>query len=1188
VTFRPLWFVSLCLPLFASVAGAVSAQERADTIVGRVISEDGLPIPMAEVRLTPAGSREQAVRTDADGRFRFVVHGGVGTYRMSAAAFGYTSFTAAVQRPLEGGMVTRDLRLNSRAVALDTLKAVAARPGAADQRSSGERGARWGALQSERFPVDPGRLADVAALEPGISRLPGGGISIAGQPSEQNRATVDGASYGGDGLPSEGVRSVAVLTSTYDVARGQFSGGQIAATTIGGTNRWGGSLSGFVDDPSLRFGKVPGSAASRERQRLRVSGGGGGALVQNRLFVYGALDVAHGGTDPSGLEDADPATLLQLRVAPDSARRLMEIVRGLGAESPRLADGAATDFASALGRVDIALAERHSLTGRLDWRGFESRGQNGSPLRLGGDEMGPRSRGGGVMLQYAYDGGRWAHELRGYGTRSWISSGGAALYPVGRVRVSSDLENGATDVSMLEFGGAPFGLREDRSLIEVAEEVRLATASGHVLKMGALVQEERFTRNSSTGRAGVFSFNSLAELEHGVPTSFTRILESGPNELVRRYMALYLGDRWRPGERLGVTYGLRVEGSRYGDRTELTSPVRGFARSAIMPPDLLASPRVGFSYDLPVRGNWSVDGGAGRFAGVTPLRSLAPRWSEDGAGDLTLTCVGPAAPVPAWSSYRADAQSIPFACGDATSLFASSVPRASVFDRAFRSPRTLRASFGTGGILFSTWGMRLDALFVRGTALPSVVDLNLDRQPAFLLSGEDQRPVYTAPGDLDAVTGAVAPSAARIDRSLGPVRELGSRGESRTAQLALRMTGTIRSSYLAMTYTFTDSRTRAAAIEGFGAAHPTSGDGNRPTWAPTPYTNRHQLHLVAGGTLARRVAVNLIGVFASGLPYTPLVAGDVNGDGYENDIAFISDPASAPDPAFAAALERVRARAPSGARRCLMAQAGRIAGPGSCRTPWSPSLDLRAETKLRGNINTRRLTLAVYASNVTAGLDYLLHGSRDLRGWGQYPEPDAALLQVRGFDAAQRAFRYEVNENFGQPVAPKGSTPFRLTLQARLTLGADPRYQPMMAAVEQGRGRSRASMREDLSTRVRNVPAILLSLAATDTVALRLSAPQRGRLRALADSLAPMIRAVVDSLADVHSSLGGESAIRRSRLEALTQRAAELNSAALQGTRDILTPDQWTRVPSWLQRIRSVAELSRPPVMQTTVQSTEP
>jgi hypothetical protein len=329
-------------------------------------------------------------------------------------------------------------------------------------------------------------------------------------------------------------------------------------------------------------------------------------------------------------------------------------------------------------------------------------------------------------------------------------------------------------------------------------------------------------------------------------------------------------------------------------------------------------------------------------------------------------------------------------------------------------------------------------------------------------------------------------------------------------------------------------------------------------------------------------------VFASGLPYTPVVAGDVNGDGYENDRAFISDPASEPDPVLAAALGRVRARAPSGALDCLRTQVGRIATPGSCRTSWSSSLDIRAAMLVRGNANTRRLTLTVFASNVTAGLDYLFHGSRDLRGWGQYPAPDATLLQVRGFDAGQRAFRYEANENFGQPLDLRGRTPFRLTLQARLTLGADPRYPPMMAAIKEGMGRSRESMREDLSTRVRNIPALLLRIAAGDTAALQLTVAQRASLHALADSLGPGIRAVLDSLADVHARPGEWSAIRRSRLETLTRRATELSGAALQGTRGILTMEQWARVPAWLRRPRSVEELSRPPEAQTTVQTGEP
>ena len=46
-------------------------------------------------------------------------------------------------------------------------------------------------------------------------------------------------------------------------------------------------------------------------------------------------------------------------------------------------------------------------------------------------------------------------------------------------------------------------------------------------------------------------------------------------------------------------------------------------------------------------------------------------------------------------------------------------------------------------------------------------------------------------------------------------------------------------------------------------------------------------------------SVALTGRAVSGLPYTPLVAGDVNGDGLSNDRAFIFDPAKAGDPSTA-------------------------------------------------------------------------------------------------------------------------------------------------------------------------------------------------------------------------------------------------------------------------------------------------
>src|ERR1019366_7715226 len=65
---------------------------------------------------------------------------------------------------------------------------------------------------------------------------------------------------------------------------------------------------------------------------------------------------------------------------------------------------------------------------------------------------------------------------------------------------------------------------------------------------------------------------------------------------------------------------------------------------------------------------------------------------------------------------------------------------------------------------------------------------------------------------------------------------------------------------------------------------------------------------------------------------------DINGDGRANDRAFIPGPGA--DTALAAQMATLLASAPAGAKHCLEAQAGSVAGGNSCRTPWQARLDL--------------------------------------------------------------------------------------------------------------------------------------------------------------------------------------------------------------------------------------------------------
>jgi hypothetical protein len=550
---------------------------------------------------------------------------------------------------------------------------------------------------------------------------------------------------------------------------------------------------------------------------------------------------------------------------------------------------------------------------------------------------------------------------------------------------------------------------------------------------------------------------------------------------------------------------------------------------------------------------------------------------------VVLSCIGAAAPAAEWARYAADAASIPTTCADASPRFAASAPAVTLFDRGYRGARTWRATLSAQRSLTPRSGVSLDALVVHGTRLPTAIDRNLRASPAFALAGE-RRPVYAALTDIDPVSGGIAPGAGRVLPGFGAVDEIASAGRSWTAQLGAGMGGSVGRMLMTFRYTFTHARIRGGGIHAPGAGETTTaGDPARLEWMDAPFTPAHHLFANLTAPLFRRVRLSAIGTLATGLPFTPMVGADVNGDGRANDRAFIFGPDDAPDAGVAAGMRRLMEEGPAGVRGCLRAGVGRIAAPGACRTPWSPSLDLRAELTPFGALNARRFVLAIDARNVTAGVDYLLHRPHRLRGWGQPASADPALLQVRGFDPARRAFLYDVNPRFGRPSqGGQQRLPFRLVVEGRFTVGADPRYQPLMRAIELNSGQSRESILAELSGRLRNVPAAILQLDAGDTTALALSPAQRAFLRAAADSLAPRFAAAVDSLATAFTSRASP-VVAAARLQELGMRAASLQEAAISRARAVLSGEQWNRVPAWLARPAEPDELLRSPRFQVTI-----
>src|SRR5262249_15454450 len=148
--------------------------------------------------------------------------------------------------------------------------------------------------------------------------------------------------------------------------------------------------------------------------------------------------------------------------------------------------------------------------------------------------------------------------------------------------------------------------------------------------------------------------------------------------------------------------------------------------------------------------------------------------------------------------------------------------------------------------------------------------------------------------------------------------------------------------------------------------------------------------------------------FTSGLPYTPMVANDINGDGYANDRAFVFDPARSPDTATAAAMRSLLSGASAGGRECLARQLGRVVDRNSCEGPWTSTAFMSVSFNPLKVRMPQRATLSLMVGNPLGAADLLLHGESHPHGWGQASIPDARLLFVRGFDPVTRAYRYEV------------------------------------------------------------------------------------------------------------------------------------------------------------------------------------
>ena len=1108
-----------------------------DVIRGKVTGPEGQPLPNVRVKATSyTGNVSKTTTTNKNGSFSITYPNGEGDYWLEFNAIGFVAKRFEIKRQADEEVLLADTKLVSSIATLDALNVTANGPRALANRNAGTSnvGGNETTLSSAGISPDQiGNLAAMAAGLPGIQLIPGldgaaDVFSALGLSADQNSATFNGLGSGISVLPSDAQVTASVTTVSFDPAIGSFSGGQISIQTRPGSNISSRTASSTGTAPPVEFADNVAQAQNKEYTQLQLGTGGAGPIKMDQHFYNVSGQASRRFNDLPSLLNTSALGLSSAGVASDSVNRLLSILNTLRipasiAKSPTQQ---ITDQYVGLANFDISPGTGGSGNGfTFSLVGNYSKSQQ----VIGGNTA--------ILTTPAHNGesqqytGQFSAKQSRYIFDSFLSTTNFGVLlsgqdnapylrsPSGNVRINSVFDDGTSAVKTLSFGGNT-SIANSRSINgEASNELRwYAGNNRHALKLTTKVHTEQLTSDQSTNLYGTYSYNSLGELESGQPASFTRTLFTPRRNGNQLTGSASLGDTYTPIQTVRITYGFRADANHFlttPDFNPLLQQKLGLDNTLI-PNKVNLSPRVGFSWFYgkqdqiafipgaarPARA--VVQGGAGLFQNVGAASLVSNAVNSTGLANSTqtLVCNGPATPAPSWSTYELNYASIPTACADGTtgSQFANSTPSVTLFSKDYSQQRSWRANLSwSGPVLDNRFALGLSSIYSLGLGQPDIIDRNFSDTQRFTLPGEGNRPVFANLTAIDPRTGTIAPSDTRITPEFLTVSELHSdlRQEAKQFLVTLRPVTANPKFKWNMSYQLADYRDQ---YRGFSS---TASDPFEKTWGRSLQPGRHTFGFGFTSIPIFDVVyltwnVSLI----SGTPYTPSIAGDVNGDGrFGNDRAFVFNPSAIADTAFRTAMNSVLNGGVTSAKKCLADQLGKLATRGSCVSPWTAAASMNFTFNPQKIRLPKRSTLQFSINNPLGLADLIAHG-QDIHGWGQQLPPDASLLSVKSFDPATKTYKYDVNQRFGS-TRPTQSTARQIpyvSIRLQLDIGSPRERQVLTQRLDVGRGKEGTKM---------TAPTLksLGSSTIPNPMALILQQPDSLKLtRKQADSLAALSR----------------------------------------------------------------------------------
>lgn len=1120
----------------------------------------------------------QSTLTDSLGRFEFTRPGGSGEYLLTVSAVGYTPVRRRIAN--ETGNRTLEVRLVLAvwATKLQSVKVTA-------QATPPEPPSvyRVGAGATERLSDGSVAVASplVNALSDLIRASLGGlsvsdGWSVAGLPGSDSRTELNGLLFRGTSLPRNIPQRIRLSTSTYDIANSGFSGGLVAIEIppAGEFRKLDLDVASGSSVRAIRGATVGGSSGFSPEASADL--GGDWRTPNQRRGLTAGLRLGVREESILDLNAADSATLDELGADPNIVRTganlLTDRLGGIAsASTPHPRQHISL---SAVARIDPSLqpnkinAFTFALNVLHDPVGYGS--ILASPS-LGGtrDQI-------GLVTQWHLN---WIS--RGLALWDWhtgISGSSNTLNPIlgGVATVQLDTKAATSDLGQdtpVLLGGSPGYERENRTTLEstILREARAGRRQNHRVRALAAVKLE-LSRRERPAAAATIGFASLEDFESSMARWANTSVMPTQGEARTIRISTGLGDDWHPHPRLKVQYGLRLDAQNLKGPGILNDELGSLpAGSAKMIESL--SPRFGFSWNV-----FEPKSGEGYRTTNLFQRHLLPSgvlnmgvglFQRDFDPDMRLSRALSWGPVRTrscgpivisgqeWNAGQLTPQAIDDKCAQSTSVPDStlSVSR-EAFVPSFAPPSSVRgtASFST------TWrkfDIELGALWNETRRQPGVEDLAVLRRPQTVLASEGDRKFFSLLSAIDPLTGYVRP---QLVASIGGFQSdqiVTSNRKTRSTQITLQLSPRLLEDLDVLRFGYVWTRVRA--LEG-GWDRDAFGDPSKVSWGPGVLDRRHQLQLEAGKQ-AHRISFTVWARASSGAPISPLVAGDVNGDGFSgNDRAFIPATFSPADSLLSRSFNTFLENAPNRIASCLSHHLGTASARGSCRGPWTVTSAFMASVEARTLGIQHRGLFALAIENVGALLDQLVHGG-NAHGWGNSGSPNPFLFQVSGYDPVGKRFTYVVNPTFGR-IPSNLNDGYRVSFSIGIPLASPVQHQQVERWLI-AHGVGQRLPRDTLAARLaRNVPALYESILA-DSDALFLQPEQIAWISAARPAydagLAQIWTNLANNLTDLPSDFDVQFAVHK--IDAAADEAWEFSRVEAHRLPAVLTPLQLRLLP---------------------------